>query len=239
MKYSPYSFSKIECFQSCPYKFNLKYIQKIKIAPPDPRHFEKGNFYHWMLEKYPCDPSDFKWKYADEHKQKLFISNIDDFIKEPKVQSLLKKKLGTEVEFKYDNELDPTDGSKWKSGLYGYIDYVGMLDKETYLIADWKSKDHGERFPTKESQLEMYATWIFDVRPKVNKVFCFFYYVEDKTFNMFEYTREENHLTLKTNIINKIKNIECTKEFSKNVAKTCDRCDYFKICKPFNVKVKK
>ena len=30
-KYAPYSYSKIATFSSCPYSFNLGYIQKIKV----------------------------------------------------------------------------------------------------------------------------------------------------------------------------------------------------------------
>jgi len=235
MNFTPYSHSKITSYENCPRAFKFKYIDKIKITL-DPRFFEKGNFYHKVLENYPDKPVKFNWKYNDEDKQKEFIQNIREFIQTPHVKNLLANKFASELEFKFDENLEPTNISKWKSGLYGYIDYIGSTEDKIYIV-DWKSKDHGKRFPTNKKQLEMYAAWIFAVRPKLKKVICEFAYIENKTFDTFEYTREDGERFIE-DIINRINIIENDSQFEKNVRKECSNCDYFNICKPFNVKTK-
>ena len=49
MKYSPYSFSKIEVFEQCKNKFKLQYIDKIKTSSSN-IHLERGTFFHHLLE---------------------------------------------------------------------------------------------------------------------------------------------------------------------------------------------
>jgi len=244
MKYAPYSYSKIGCFKECPHKFLLKYIKRIKTPPKDPRFFEKGTFYHWVLEHFPnVKPEDFQFKHTTEEEQKKYIETIKNFLKDRKVQTLLnKKKLASEFEFKFDESIDiEIEKIKWNSALYGYIDYVGMIQNDTYLVIDWKSKKH-ENFPNNPEQLEMYATWIFEARPKVDKVLAFFYYVEPvqegEPYELHILERDKDLNRMKENIINNINTIEQTKDFEKKVTQKCSRCDYFDMCKPFNVKVK-
>ncbi len=217
MNYKPYSFSKISCYNACPFRFKLKYLDKIKVSPPDPRHFEKGNFYHSTLEHFP-EIKKFNFKFADTPKQKLFNETVAEFIENKHVEELLNHKFGAEIEFKFDENLNEFNGTKWKSALYGFIDYIGQCsyEDETLIhIVDWKSKDHGDRFPTDKTQLEMYALWIFTVRPKLQKVICEFAYVENITFTKYEITREYAE-TIKKNIINNIEVIETDKDFKHN-----------------------
>lgn len=235
MRFTPYSHSKITSYENCPRAFKFKYIEKIRIVL-NPIHFEKGNFYHEVLENYPDKQVDFKWKYNDEFKQKQFIQNIRDFIKTPHVKNLLANRFAAELEFKFNKDLIPTDTIKWNSGLYGYIDYIGK-DGDEIFIVDWKSKDHGERFPTNKKQLQMYAAWIFAIRPTLQKVTCEFAYIENKTFESFTYTREDGE-RFKEDIINRINTIESDHSFNKNVRKECQGCDYYDKCKPFNVATK-
>lgn len=244
MKYTPYSYSKIGCFKECPHKFELKYIKKIKIPPKDPRFFEKGTFYHWVLEHYPnVKPEDFQFKHSTEEEQIKYVATIKSFIEDDKVRALLtQKKLSNEFEFKFDESINvEVEKTKWNSALYGYIDYVGMMDKNTYLIIDWKSKKH-INFPNNVDQLEMYATWIFQARPKVDKILAFFYYIEPaedgKQYELHTLERVKDLDRMKENIINNINTIEQINSFEKKVTQKCSRCDYFDKCKPFNVKVK-
>jgi len=234
MKYSPYSFSKISSYLSCPNAFKFKYIKKIKIVS-DPRFFEKGNFYHERLETYPVI-KDFKWKYADENLIETYTENIENFIKEKIVQKLLENKMCSEAEFKFNESLKLYAGSKWKSFLYGYIDFISKID-DTIFIVDWKSKDHGDRYPTNPKQLEMYAAWIFEARKHINKVVCMFAYIENKTFKKYVYTREDS-VKFKDEILSNINKIEQDNKFAKHINKKCTGCDYYDLCKPFQVKVK-
>jgi len=239
MKYKPYSFTKLQTYKKCPYLFKLKYIDKIKVAPPDPRFFEKGRFYHYVLEYYP-ELKPFKFKYLTEDEQNKYQNSIQQFIELPRVQHLLEHKFATELEFKFDEDLNPKNvGSKWKSALYGYIDFVGCeinQDNESEIhIIDWKSKDHGAAYPTDKTQLEIYAIWIFGVRPNLQKIICEFAYVENQTFQSYTITRKDSEL-IKKDIINKINIIENDKELKRLTSRQCKNCDYFTICKPFHIK---
>jgi len=240
MNYTPYSFSKISCYQECPFKFKMKYIDKIKIAPPEPRFFEKGKFYHSTLEHFP-KVHDYKFKYAGFPKQEEFRKNISEFINHKHTSKLLDNKFGTEILFKFDESLNDFNGSKYKSTLYGFIDFIGECvykGEKTIHIVDWKSKNHGKRFPSNREQLDMYAAWIFTVRPKLEKVITEFGYVENKSYTKYIVTREDA-LEIKKNIINNITTIETDEIFEHNKSSKCTKCDYFKICKPFNVNMKK
>ena len=234
MNYSPYSFTKIKTYFECPKSFYYKYIEKLKVKV-DPRFFEKGRFYHSVLEYYP-EKINFKFKFADEKTQDIYKENIKKFIKHPHVQNLLENKFVTELEFKFDEEMNLTNKTKWKSHLYGYIDFIGK--DEVIYIVDWKSKNHGEKYPTDKEQLEMYAGWVFKARPNLQKIKCEFAYIENITFDTFEYTREDGEKFIE-NINNKINTIQEDSEFKKNVSSKCNSCDYFNNCKPFNINIKR
>jgi len=234
LKFSPYSHTKIETYYQCPKAFEYKYIQKLKISI-DPRFFEKGQYYHSVLEHYPNE-IDFKFKYTEEHEQELFKKNIERFIANDHVQELLNNKFAAELEFKFDEDLNITDIIKWNSHLYGFIDFIGK-DDDIYIV-DWKSKDHGDKYPTNKKQLQMYAAWIFKARPRLQKIKCEFAYIENITFDTFEYTRKDGEQFIQ-DINKRIQLIESDVSFKKDVKKSCTKCDYFNVCKPFNVNLKR
>jgi len=234
-KFAPYSHSKITCYESCPKAFEFKYIKKIKITI-DPRFFEKGRFYHKILEHYP-EPINFEFKYADEKQIKIYKENIDNFINSGNIKDCLLSKFGTELEFKFDSELNSTDISKWKSALYGYIDFIGK-ENDSIVVIDWKSKDHGDRFPCNEKQLQMYAAWVFTIRPNLKKLTCKFSFIENCSEQSFEYTRKDAE-NFKIDILKRIDLIENDLKFERKIKKECKDCDYFNLCKPFNVRIKK
>jgi len=234
-KFAPYSHSKITCYENCPKAFEFKYIKKIKIVL-DPRFFEKGNFYHETLEKYP-KKIDFKFKFAEPEQIEIYKKNIKKFIDSNNIESNLLDRFGAEVEFKFDSELNPTEISKWKSALYGYIDFIGKED-DNIVIIDWKSKDHGDRFPTNEKQLQMYAAWAFAIRPNLQKVICKFAYVENCSGTAYEYSRKDGE-QFKIDILERIDKIEQDELFERKIKKGCASCDYFKMCKPHKIRIKR
>lgn len=50
MLYNPYSVSRLNTHDSCPKKFKLFYIDKIKIKGEPILALEKGSFSHFILE---------------------------------------------------------------------------------------------------------------------------------------------------------------------------------------------
>ena len=135
MNHNPYSHSKISCYEECPYKFKARYLDKLKIAA-DPKHFEKGNYYHWILEHYPNVPPDapFVWKFNGPEKQKEFEVYIRTFLKNPRTQYLLRNcKSLREYEFQVHGDLEKQiaeKANKWISLCWGYIDLMAIDLKE-------------------------------------------------------------------------------------------------------------
>jgi len=46
-----YSHSRISCFETCPYQYKLKYIERIKVDVPTTIEAFMGNMVHETLEK--------------------------------------------------------------------------------------------------------------------------------------------------------------------------------------------
>lgn len=51
MLYNPYSISKLGSFETCPKKFKLHYIDKIRIDAPQALALQKGNYIHEIIEE--------------------------------------------------------------------------------------------------------------------------------------------------------------------------------------------
>lgn len=235
LKYAPYSNSKINLFYECPNRWHLQYIQKVRISKPT-HYFEKGNFYHYVLEHFPNLPEKkFKFQFADEAKQAEFVANIKEFIKLPEVHDLLTKHSLKREETCGLNESWQYEARRKASMFTGYIDYLGQENPGEIIVADWKSSMNYE---PKFFQLQLYALWCFMVMPHIDKVKAGFCYVEDKELKWTYFEREKDAEDLKLLFINKIRKIEECNEFKKQPSKACDRCEYFgEHCKPFNVKV--
>jgi hypothetical protein len=50
MKYTPYSYSKMDTFEKCPRRFKYQYIDKIKVPQEHNEHLEKGKCINLLLE---------------------------------------------------------------------------------------------------------------------------------------------------------------------------------------------
>jgi len=224
-RFAPYSFSKIATHIGCPRKF--------KFVSIDERFFEKGKFYHWLIEHFPTPPPDkFTFTFACESEQNDFLETVKRFIQTPHVNDLLKK-YSLRRELPFFILPDFSIGKQREGSLFtGYIDYVGQEEPGSVLVIDWKSKKH-EKFPNTEDQLMAYALWIFLASPDINVIDASFYYIETPEEIKYRYTRENDMNRLKDSLINKIQVIENDFEFQRKITKNCNRCEYFNQCEPF------
>lgn len=238
MNYTPYSHSKIACHEDCAQKFKIKYLDKVKYKP-DQRHFEKGNYYHWILENYPTPPSEpFDWKYNPPAKREEFEQFIRGFLKHPRTQHLLKKfKSIREYNFQIHGELNnlqAIDANKYESTCYGYIDYMGydIEDPTHIVVVDWKSQSQPYlKLPS--DQMDMYATWVFMYMPNVNTVTVEYGFIQNGDYSSMTYKRDESAVDLKNKFINRITTVENDETFERNVTKKCKWCEYENVCQPF------
>ena len=79
-KYSPYSYSKMSTYSSCPLKFKFNYIDRLRIDKKV-KALEKGSFFHHLCEQYVIGKGrDSKYiidSDIEEETQKIFNDGIN------------------------------------------------------------------------------------------------------------------------------------------------------------------
>lgn len=221
-----YSYTKIDMFNKCPFKYYKKYILKEDQFSDSPI-FEKGRFIHALLEHYPLLP-EFKFKFKDiAGSQMDLIESITEKCRnDKKLRFLLSPdvKIAAEKYF----YLDPAfQECKKPDALFtGIIDYVGRVDNSIILV-DWKS-GQTQKHATVE-QLKFYSTWAFTHFPGITSVKLYLYFVEQNI-----YVHEEIDLAMckaiQEHYINKVDVIENTKVFDKKRSGECTYCTFQKEC---------
>lgn len=181
-----WSYSRIESFDDCPYRFFLKYISKCEET--DKFYATYGSFMHKLIERY------YRGELSRDEMLMEFLTGFSSNVKgmrpqESTVQKYIKcgvEYLSSFQPFKYnmvdvEKRVDfEIDGLKF----VGYIDYLGELDCEYYII-DNKSRDlkprSGRKKPTAKDrelddmlkQLYIYAAAIKQEYGKFPKALCF------------------------------------------------------------------
>ena len=181
-----WSYSRIKCFEDCPYRFYLKYISGCKEAPQF--YASYGSFMHKLIEEF------YKGIITKEEMLTKFLFGFQENVigRRPQ-QSTVEKyiQLGIEylkgftpfpynmvaVEKKVEFELG---GKKF----IGFIDYLGEKDGEYYIV-DNKSRELKPRSGRKKQtvkdqeldemlkQLYLYAAAIKQEYGKFPKALCF------------------------------------------------------------------
>lgn len=136
-----WSYSRVNCFYSCPYQFYLKYIARVSKVPQFYSSF--GSFMHSLLERY------YKGELtAEELVSKYTLGYLSEVKGERPRGDTAMKYFNSGLEY-FQNfkpfELETVAVEKrikFKIGKYpfqGIIDYIGKKSDELYLI-DHKSR---------------------------------------------------------------------------------------------------
>lgn len=239
MKFSPYSFSKINSFMSCPKKFELSYIEKIRVFVPNIAS-ERGSYIHTLLEnKTKNKQTQFTFNVMTEKDLEICDKIYYDYTHSDNGKKYFDPKNETyaEVEFGVKKTKEDFEVCSYysKSALFrGKIDHQ-IIHDDWIEALDWKT-GKVTNFPA-PLQLVIYAVYLFMEYPHVNKVRTAFVYVEhgneEKEYIFF---REHFNALLKK-VVEKIINVETAKKFPKNETKLCEYCDYRKkgYCDPETV----
>lgn len=226
LKFKPYSFSKISLFYQCPFKFKLKYIDKIKPPFEINKALEKGRFIHSLIENYFNSTAkledEFKLSTKDEieNYKNIFESLKDkEFFK--KLSKLKNKNVEMPLSLNFKKENVEAGGLNYKASLIGFIDFFGFLEKNSIVIIDWKTG----KVPKEPNilQVKIYALWAF-LTFNVETVHTCFYYVEHNKKKCFVFKNEDKE-KIEKEILSKIKYIENEKEFRKQTSPLCDYCE--------------
>jgi|SaaInlStandDraft_4_1057021.scaffolds.fasta_scaffold68810_2 CRISPR/Cas system-associated exonuclease Cas4 (RecB family) len=231
MKYSPYSFSKINTFFDCQKKFELTYVNKVAIDRDytDPTYFVRGRFLHayianrlkggngMKLKGYNAVDTDDKLnlvEYADSTLENEYIGLTYDF----NINMI-------EAYISLDKNLEPAR-NKALSVIGGYIDYFAIQDDYAMMV-DWKTGRYHSH--PRYTQLELYAIWLFQSYPEITEIDLVFYYVEHNKFNIKTVVPSDVE-TLKNELMDKIDFIENTDTFNTNDSIHCIKCPFFNTC---------
>ena len=247
-----FSYSRLQTFEQCPYKYKLKYIYKIKPEIEKSIEAHLGTATHDALEWLYVQILNNKIPTLDEvieqyikTWQKDFSLNIlivkQEFTHEDYFQKGIKFIIdyyikhtpfndGTlETEKQIWIELEPNCPHK----IIGYIDRLSYNPKtKEYEIHDYKTANwlpEQKKFD-EDKQLALYSIGIkqlFGNHHNINLIWHYLNHNKKITSKRTNGQLEE----LKQDIINQINKIENNKIWNTNKIILCDWCEYKQICK--------
>jgi len=234
MKFTPYSFSKQNTFETCKLKFKFQYIDKIRTEFKMNAVLEKGSYIHLILEQLAKNNGvlpeiEYNFKHSTDEEIHNYKTIAHNFVYSELGYKYLDntddKFFGAEVEFgvKSENGIWSSTNYYDKKALFrGKIDHANKIGSTMYLL-DWKS-GRVSAFPA-PLQLVMYAVWCFLKFPEIDTVNTAFVYLEHGKEKRYIFKRK--HLrSLQEKIAEKLYNIEMETEFPKTESALCEYCQF-------------
>lgn len=243
------SYSSLETYKICPYKFKCQELDKIKAPKAAPSIF--GSCVHSalkrMFERTPLYPAldevigffTEKWlpqkEIFGEEVHKIYfddgVSMLKDFYKKNPPWNF----NAVELESRFETIIEDANGTHI---LVGKMDRLDKLPEDgAYEIIDYKTS---KRMPSqdamdKDLQLSIYNLGLLKRWPhlKPENIRLSHYYLKHNEKIETKRTLEdlENTKTEILSLINEIQNlIKNEKEFIPTPSGLCDRCGYRKIC---------
>ncbi len=247
-----YSHSRLSCFEQCPAKFKMQYIDKVETEIAESIEAFLGTRVHEALEKLYRDLDHQKmntieellsflftqWKenwsddiiivskeYTTENYQKMAEKYLSDYYRRYHPFSQGKT---VALEERILINLDPSGRYK----LQGYIDRLTETKDGFYEIHDYKTNS---RLPLAEylqtdRQLALYMIGVKNAYPDVRDVRLIWHFLKfDKEVNL---TRTDEELTiLKRDTIRLIQEIEQEEEFAAQPGFLCEWCEFKPLCR--------
>jgi len=250
-----YSHSRLSCYEQCPQKYKLKYIDRVETEVEQSIEAFLGSMVHETLEKLYRDLGYQKLNTLDElldfFRSEWKKNWSDDII-------IVKEDYGSENYLKmgekfitdYYNKYKPFDQGRTVSleeriliklddsgdyKLQGFIDRVMESKEGYYEVHDYKTNS---RLPLPEiiendRQLALYAIGIKERYPDVKDVKLIWHFLAfDKEIDS---TRTDEELEkLKKNVIELIDRIESDEKYPAKTSILCDWCEFKPICRQWS-----
>jgi putative RecB family exonuclease len=250
-----YSHSRLSCYEQCPQKYKLQYIDKVDSETEESIEAFLGVRVHETLEKLYCDLQYQKLNSLQEL-LKYFKNEWDKYWDDAIV--IVKKqysaenyqKMGIQFITDYYNKYKPFNQGKIisleeriiiqldQSGEYklqGYIDRVQETAEGYYEIHDYKTNSRLPlpQYIENDRQLALYAIGIKERYPDVKDVRLIWHFL---AFNKeIDSTRTDQELKeLKKKTIQLIDTIESDNDFKTKPSVLCDWCEFKPICKEWS-----
>ena len=248
-----YSHSSLSCYEQCPYKFKLRYIDKIETEVGESIEAFLGKRVHETLEKlyrdlmfqkedsledllgFLHDEWNSNWsddivivngEYSSENYLRMAEKYISDYYKR-----YYPFNQGRTIALEERVIIDLGNGYR----LQGYIDRLTETKDGYYEIHDYKTNS---RLPLMEyiehdRQLALYMIGVKERYPDVIDVKLVWHFLAfDKEIVSTRSDEELEELKLET--IELIKKIESDEEFNTRPSNLCEWCEFKTICKEWS-----
>lgn len=246
-----YSYSRLRCFEQCPRKYKLQYIDKIRSDVKETVELFLGRRVHETLRKL---------YYDIQHQRKTMLEELVDYLhylwrKKWHEEILIARKKYDQEDYlqiaekcisNYYNHYKPFNHGrtvalekriltnlKGSSGykLCGYIDRVTKTNDGCYEIHDYKTTS---RLPTSSSiqndwQLALYALILKLRYPYIRKIQLIWHFLKFNKEFCLTWTGQDLEES-KKNTIQLIDVIEDSKEFPAKPSRLCDWCKFKTLC---------
>jgi len=248
-----YSHSKLSCYEQCPYKFKLRYIDKVETEIRESIEAFLGKRVHETLEKlyrdlmfqkensledllgFLHDEWNSNWsddivivngEYSSENYLRMAEKYISDYYKR-----YYPFNQGRTIALEERVIIDLGNGYR----LQGYIDRLTETKDGYYEIHDYKTNS---RLPLMEyiehdRQLALYMIGVKERYPDVIDVKLVWHFLAfDKEIDS---TRSDEQLEeLKRDTIRLINEIETDERFEAKPSSLCDWCEFKPVCKQWS-----
>lgn len=246
-----YSHSKIQTFEECPYKFKLKYLDKIPSPLPPTIEAFLGSCVHTTFEwlynevlnkKLPGLDEVIKkyseiWQQGDNN-EFLIVNNLkkeDYFNKGVKflVDYYVKHQPFNDGTVELEKKIWVNLEKNFPHKFIGYIDRLAFNPKTgEYEIHDYKTANTlppEEKFKT-DRQLAIYSLGLKQIIGHDKEITLNWHYLNYNRKITSRRTNEELE-KLRRETIEKIKIIELATEYPCKKSRLCDWCEYKPYCK--------
>jgi len=252
-QYKQYSYSRVDTFKQCPYKFKLRYLDEIKAIPSDDADnalvlgtalhtgIEKGipaaigeyfNAFHIITDRPYWKSEAGNWKYVSDH-----------ITEQIKLEYLIAKARAMLPQGIHELQIITSD-------FIGYVDLlVPTGEPNEYDLYDFKYTKDGKRYKESE-QLHLYKYFL----EQQGKRICSLNYLIIPKIKMIKIGKTEDLTDYRQRVIAElqgvepyfmevnfdyrkvvgfllnIKRIQETKEYTKFETRLCDWCEYQLYC---------
>ena len=250
-----YSHSRINTYETCPYQYKLRYIDKKKPEIPTTIEAFMGSMVHEALEDL-YKKKKFKKRVSKATLIKFYrdiweknYSN-DILIVKKDSEGLTEdnyRKMGEKFLSDYYDRMKPfeemtilgletmdrmtlPDGNQW----HVRIDKLGCDSEGNYFVCDYKTnarmKDQEEA--DEDKQLAMYSIWVKDKFKDAKSVKLIWHMLAFNKDAISERTDEQLE-KLQQDVMDRIKKIESATEFPRKQTALCNYCGFKSDCPSF------
>ena len=245
-----YSHSRLSTFEQCPFKFKLRYIDKIKPEIEKTIEAHLGTVVHKTLEWIYNNVENLTLKideiikYYTEEWQKEFSDKIVIVNKNMTARDYFNKGVQFLVDYYSKNSpfkdgtiecekgilLNLDENGEYK--IQGFIDrLVYNMETGEYEIHDYKT---AKTLPSQKKidenrQLALYSLAIKQIYGEDKEISLIWHFLAHNKTMKSKRTEEELE-RLKIDTLQLIKDIEKTKEFPPNPSVLCNWCEYKNMC---------